>query len=101
MNFTSTIRLIADPERYHGESVRVVGFLSQSFEVCGLFVSESDHVHAVTKNAIWLELATSSDTERLNHSYVVVEGFFDAHSHGHLGMWSGTIRDISRVGKWR
>jgi len=30
----------------------------------------------------------------------VVEGTFDATSRGHLGMWGGTIRDITRLERW-
>ncbi len=32
--------------------------------------------------------------------YCLVEGIFDAKQHGHLGVFSGTIKNINRFDMW-
>jgi hypothetical protein len=80
--------------------VRVIGFLQANFEATGIFLSEPDARNAVTKNGIWLEIE-ASDYATLTHSYVIAEGTFDSTSRGHLSMWSGTIRNVTRLQAWR
>lgn len=95
----SLISLVANPTQYQGKQVRVIGCLRAQFEATGLFVSEADSRHAVTKNGIWLEIEAAAYSQ-LDGSYVVVEGLVDATSQGHLGLWSGTIRGVARLDRW-
>jgi hypothetical protein len=98
--FVSMISLIATPTQFDGKLVRVIGFLVADFEATGLFLAEPDARNAVTKNGIWLEIE-ASDHASFSHSYVIVEGTFDSESRGHLSMWSGTLRNVTRLQAWR
>jgi hypothetical protein len=93
----SIIRPIASPEPFDGEAVRVIGFVSLEFEATGIFLSELDCFHSIPKNGLWLDLDPTKFSRELNHRYALVEGTFDATHRGHLGMWSGCIREITRL----
>jgi len=47
-------------------------------------------------NALWLEIDPARYKE-LNEPFVVVEGKFEAEHNDHVGRWSGTIRDVTKV----
>ncbi|GGG55173.1 hypothetical protein [Epilithonimonas arachidiradicis] len=38
---------------------------------------------------------------KLNNKYVLIEGVFDAENSVYMGMWSGEIKNITRVDSWR
>jgi hypothetical protein len=92
----SILALIANPRDFDGKYVRVVGYVVSQIEMWAVFSSEADCRNGVTKNGIWLD-TYDTPYAHVNEAYAVVEGTFDATSLGHLGMWSGTIREISRL----
>jgi hypothetical protein len=98
--FVSLIHVIQNPEQYAEKPIRVVGVASIKFEVTGLYISEEDMRNAVTKNGLWIEVPNNDANRKLNGKYVIVEGVFDPTRKGHLGMWSGTIKDVSRFDLW-
>jgi hypothetical protein len=93
---TSLLQLIARPNDFNGEYVRVMGFYRSEFEGTGLYVHREDYEHGMTRNGIWCDRADST----YNMQYVLLEGRFDAKHHGHMGLWSGTIADITRMIAW-
>lgn len=99
----SIINLIATPEKYHGKVVRVIGVGNLEFEGDAIYLSRDDYKY-VSNNGLWIELgekATSYDeAKKLNGKYVIVEGTFDKNDTGHMGMWSGSIKKISRYELW-
>jgi hypothetical protein len=102
----SLINLIATPERYHGKWVGVVGIANFEFEGDALYLSPSDY-NFVTKNAVWLsinEAVLKVDESTLardfNGLYVLVEGIYDMNNHGHGGLFSGAITNITRILTW-
>lgn len=103
VHHVSIIQLIATPERFHGKRVRVVGYLWLEFEGNGIYLSESDRTHGVYKNGLWVSFAEGVLDSRQAYSgrYVLLEGTFNAEAHGHLGLWSGTIEQITRALPWR
>jgi len=54
----------------------------------------------VTKNGLWIDVPSNEATRKLNGKYVIVEGVFDPTRKGHLGMWSGMIKEVSRFELW-
>ena len=92
----SVLALVTSPREFDRKQVRVVGYVVSQLEVWAVFNCEVDCRSGVTNNAVWLETYGTS-YERVNQTYAIVEGTFDASSHGHLGMWSGTIRNITRL----
>lgn len=94
----SLIEIIARPELYDGKQVRVTGFANLEFEGNSLYVGREDYLQMLFRNGLWLDI---SDTLARRFSkqlpgYFVVEGEFSSRDHGHLGMWSGAIKNVSR-----
>jgi hypothetical protein len=91
----SLVQLIADPEKYEGRSVRVMGFCVFQFEEQALFLHREDADQMNFANGLWLE--TSQQHADLNEAFIIAEGMFTAKEHGHLGGWPGSIRNITRL----
>jgi hypothetical protein len=53
----------------------------------------------IYKNGLWVEFEDSviPDAKRCNDHYVIVTGIFNAKDQGHMGLWSGSITNISRI----
>jgi hypothetical protein len=98
--FVSLIHLIQHPELYAEKPVRVIGYASLEFEGKALYIHEEDYRNSVTKNGIWLEVPLNDATRKLHERFVLVEGVFDPSAHGHLGMYSGTLKDVTRLELW-
>lgn len=98
--FISLIQLIQHPDTYHQKQVRVIGYASLEFESKALYVSREDYEHAITKNAVWLDVQLTAEVKKLHKHYVLVEGIFDKDQLGHLKMYSGTIKNVGRIERW-
>jgi len=99
----SLIQLIANPSTWHDRPVRVIGFLRVEFEGNALYLHEEDLKRHISKNAIWVGLTLgqmSKYSARSGH-YVIMEGVFDATSNGHMGLFSGTLKQVTRCDLWR
>lgn len=101
----SIINLIATPEKYHNKRVRVIGFLNLDFEGNAIYIHKEDYRKSISKNGLWVTFTDESwkkiKKHRYNKSYFIIEGTFDKTSFGHMGLWSGTIKDITRIDKWK
>lgn len=102
----SLINLIATPEKYHGKWIQAKGVANFEFEGNALFFSKADFKF-VTKNALWLspnitalKVDESTLAKELNGQQVLVEGIFDMNDHGHMGLFSGAIQNVSRIMTW-
>ena len=98
----SMVQLIATPEKFDGKFVRVNGFLSLGFEGDSLYLHREDLVQDLVRNGIWVVRteAMERDEKKFNGHYVLIEGTFDAQHHGHMGLFGGVIKDITRVETW-
>lgn len=94
----SLAALLANPERYEGRSVAVIGFLHQSLEHSAIYSHREDYVQTITPNGLWVSGATIP--EALNDRYARVEGIFTTTETGHLNQWSGAICNIGRATPW-
>jgi hypothetical protein len=97
----SIINLIATPEKYHNKKVLVHGFATLKFEGNAIYASRADAEYGISTNALWLQYDDAEEEKYLDHfknsyAYVRIQGTFDATGHGHLGMFSGTIKEITR-----
>ncbi|HEU0299489.1 MAG TPA: hypothetical protein VFR37_08550 [Longimicrobium sp.] len=97
----SIIELIASPRLYDGKRVRVMGWLHLEFEGNGIYLHRDDELHGLYRNGLWVSFASGSTGAACARGYALVEGRFNAASHGHLGMWSGAIEHIDRCIRWR
>jgi hypothetical protein len=99
----SLVRSMATPEKYDGKAVQVVGFLRLEFEGNGLYLHQEDYEHGITKNAVWVDrnAKINDRADALNMHYVMLGGTFDASDNGHMGLFSGSLKDIRSATPWR
>jgi len=102
-NDVTLVRLIANPEKFDGKLIRVIGFLRLEFEGNVLYLHREDFENAILGNGIWVEVTpvVTKQSATLNMNYVLLEGIFSAGERGHMGMWSGTIKQVRRAQLWR
>jgi hypothetical protein len=98
----SMVQLIATPEKFDGKFVRVNGFLNLGFEGDSLYLHREDFVQGLVRNGIWVVRteAMERDEKKLNSHYVLIEGIFDAQHHGHMDMFGGALKNVTRVETW-
>ena len=89
----SLIQLIARPDDYDGEYVRVKGFYRYEHEGTALYLHREDYEHGVYSNGLWISL----DAPEAGMTYQLVEGRFNAKNRGHEGLWSGAIESVTRM----
>ena len=99
----SIVSLVADPQRFDGQFVRVIAYLRVEFEGTVLYLHREDYEQAIIPNGIWIAL---SDTQmnaarKLSNSYVIAEGIFSSKEKGHMDMWSGSLHQVTRLDKWQ
>jgi hypothetical protein len=82
--------------------VRIVGYLNIAFEGDAIYLHKEDFNQSLTRNALWLEAKPEMRREmkKLNRRYVILEGIFDPSDTGHMGVFSGTLNDITRADSW-
>ena len=99
----SIIKLLANPTKYDGKRVRIIGFLRLEFEGNAIYLHQEDFEHAISKNAIWIDLPvdlSKKQTAEVNNKYVICQGIFRSGDHGHMGMFSGSLTNITRLESW-
>lgn len=94
----SIITLIANPEKFEGDTVRVSGFLNLEFEGNALYIHEEDYEHRMFKNSIWVDIDRDSLKlpyfKKYNKKYVEIEGVF---SQSDMEVFSGSIKITSDI----
>jgi hypothetical protein len=96
------VRLIANPEKFDGKLIRVIGFLRLEFEGNVLYLHREDYEFAILGDGIWVDITPemTKQSKTLNMNYVLLEGIFSSRERGHMSMWSGTIKQIRRAELW-
>src|SRR5882762_70162 len=95
----SIIQLIATPEKFDRKFVRLIGFLCIAFEGDSIYLHREDFEKGIPRNGLRVDIPEKHDP-KLSMHYVLIEGTFDANDHGHMGMFGGAIRKISRMTAW-
>ncbi len=93
----SMVQLLANPERYDGRVVRILGFVRIEFEGNAIYLHKEDFDHGIAKNGFWL---AGPRPQGVSDTYAVLEGTFRADRAGHLGAFSGSIDKITRLDRW-
>lgn len=98
----SMIQLIANPQQYDGKPIRVMAFLHLEFEGNALYLHREDFDKSLLSNAVWISLDDQKirTSKKLSGGYVLVEGIFNAKDQGHLGSFSGSIQQVTRLQSW-
>lgn len=107
----SLVQLLASPEKYHDQFVRVEGFLHNKFENSALYLSKQDGDFLIGKNAVWVSYSdevqlqprgdANNKKERdlfyFDRKFVLLEGRFDKGVRGHMGAYSGGLTGVTRI----
>lgn len=97
----SLVALIATPERYEGKKVQVIGYVVLEFEGTAVYLHEEDAKHLLTSNGLWLdfEKVTRSlvKNAEAQPQYAIIDGVFRGGMQGHMGLWSGSLTDLTRL----
>ncbi len=99
----SLIQLIANPDRYDKKTVRFIAYLHLEFEGDAVYLHRDDFVHAISKNAIWIDLPKDikpDEIKDVNDHYVICTAQFVAGRHGHMGMFAGELDNVTRLEVW-
>lgn len=85
----SIVQLIANPERYDGKRVQLIGFLRIEFEGTAVYLHCEDYERGIEKNALWINIPAGISKEQsdaVNGQYVICLGTLDAAHRGHNGI---------------
>jgi len=96
----SLVALLANPAAYDGKAVRVAGFLSLEFEGSAIYLDREAYATGLYRNAVWVEIPglKIGDPLRMKDGrYVSISGIFDARDHGHMGAFSGELREAGHI----
>jgi hypothetical protein len=103
----SIISLIATPEKYHGKKVRVIGYFQyDEAYLRNIFLHKEDSEKSILKNSFWIFFPkgiSGDSVERYkgyNQQYVILEGIFDMHNQGPSSLFSGAIKEVTRLELW-
>lgn len=94
------VELLAAPERFRDQHVRVIGYATLEFEGSAVYLHEEDYRQAITRNAIWLDVQPSESTRLARPGYAIVEGRYVPDRHGHMGLFSATLTQVDRLSPW-
>ncbi len=97
------VQLIANPEKFDGKLIRVIGFLEIEFEGNVLYLHREDYENAILGDGIWVDVTPemTKNSKSLSKKYVLLEGIFSARERGHMDLWSGSLKNIRRVQLWK
>jgi len=95
----SLIKLLANPELYNQQVVRVQGFLELEFEGTALYLHREDWEQMLTRNALWLDVRAEIWERKfeLTERYVQVRGVFQSDFRGHMDLFGGAITQIQDI----
>ena len=101
----SMLRLIVTPEKYHNKTVQIIGYLNLEFEGNAVYFHKEDYENGSSRNGMWVsfsdELIKKKDLKKYSKKYVIIVGKFDMNSRGHMGMFGGSLKNISRLDEWK
>lgn len=95
-------QLLARPDQFDGQLVRLTGYLNLAYEAHALYCQPDDAHEHRSKNGLWVRFSAAITKQQVadyHQTYVVVVGTFDARSKGHLGLFGGTLKNISSLDK--
>jgi hypothetical protein len=102
----SLVSLIANPEKYDGKGIRLIGAFQLEFEGQSFCLHKEDLRQHILANCIWINpdfraLGTDGTTlATLNGQYVLLEGTFHKDNRGHRGIYAGSVGGVWRVTSW-
>lgn len=110
--FISMVQLLANPEKFDGANVAVMGYCVLDIPLknnpalhgsAALYLHREDSTANLSKNGVVLEvnLPILEKAGDYNKRYVLIKGVFDAKNLGFMKMYSGSIHDIEGILPWQ
>ena len=98
----SVVQLLANPEKYDGQQISVIGFLRLEFDGDMLYLSSEDYQHSIPENGLWVERnpGIMHESEKLDSNYVLLVGVFKARPIGYARFAAGGITKVSSATLW-
>jgi hypothetical protein len=97
----SIVDLIANPGKYDGKKVQLMGYIHFEFEGNGIYLHKEDQQQMLGHNGLWVEWAEHAIRQpECQDTYALIEGTFSASNRGHMGLRSGAVTDMTRCMKW-
>jgi hypothetical protein len=100
----SLIKLLATPEKFHAQNIQVVGYLSLDFEGNAIYLHKEDYDHNMDANGFCIQFSDQIKKNKklasYDGKYVIIIGTFDMYARGHMGGFSGCLKNICRVDFW-
>ncbi len=101
----SLIKLIANPEKYNGKTIQVIGYLNLEFEGNAIYLHKEDYENGLTRNGFWVDFSKDIQSKKTlkdySKRYVIIVGTFDMKELGHMSLFGGGFKNISRLDIWR
>lgn len=99
----SIYQLIANPEKFDGKEVYVIGFMHLEFEGDVIYAHREDWNHSLIQNGIAFEVPKERHFlwMKMNNNYVAIEGTFSTTERGHFALRAGSLTKITKLVKWR
>ena len=91
----SIVQLLANPQKYDGNRIRVVGYIHFESPDAAIYLHKEDAEHRILKNGVWVSLAEGGSIDGCQDSYAVIEGLYKASNTGHMRLWSGAITHVT------
>ncbi len=93
----SLLQLIANPEKFDGKTVVVEGVTNIDFEGNAIYLSKEHWKHSISSFGVWLDLdpKLAKDRKWANGLYCVIKATFRAGDRGHMGLFMGSLTEVS------
>lgn len=94
--------VLADPDKYHGKRISLIGYYHREFEGSSLSMDERAPLTPNDlKRGVWRsEPSTFADKSAINdrnNAWLRVEGVFLRGPSGHMSLWPGEIARLTRI----
>jgi len=95
----SMLQLLANPDKFDGSRVRVVGYIHFEADHDAIYLHREDEEQHLFKNGSWVSLAPGVSFEGCQDAYVMIEGVYRARNEGRMSRWSGAVTHVTRCQK--
>jgi len=89
--------VLNSPNKFHEKEIEIIGIIHERPEDNAIYLTEDSG----KENAVWVEylqiLRMINSYEGLDGSKIKLKGEFDKNEKGHLGQYSGTLRNAQIV----
>jgi hypothetical protein len=95
----SMVQLLANPQKYDGKHIRVVGYIHFEAEDTAIYLHKEDAEHHLLKNGVWVSLAKGASFAACQDSYAAIDGLYEASNTGRMRLWSGAVKHVTSCQK--